>query len=363
MDCLHQFYRPIIICLLLKSSHTDILLDGIVPQERNIYGSARKYTFSYIEKFLSKQMKYFVNSNNIHFAMMNAADYFSKISNRIFKPLIRTEYGEVIIKWPLGQIQISYYNISEIISPQYMFIFHPVFVLNFTVQSMYMLDDCKRLDCKSGLTFYETVKPCCENRYRFSGYMPCFSFYSLTREVDIRIYINPYTFILKSSFSIIDYHVIHNLPIPREKENTIILMLHLNYYNEILKIYFIQVAKLSQILINFTSVKSHNYLLYDCPNFVDSCKRNFTKRIISSTFQCILQVLTKYLSQSKSNLSFAYKAVRTHTEMYINTDKSTMIKINIPNRNCLKICAFSTLIAKMDKMLMLLLLMLYHQQD
>ena len=350
---LHQFYIPIVICLVLKSSHTDILLEGIVPEERNIYEAASKNTFSYIKKFLFEHIKHSVftiNSNNIPFTMMNAADHFSKISNRIFNPLIRTEYHElirtkyyeeVIVKWPVGQIQVSCYNISDIIYLTYRFIFHPVFVLKFNLQSMHMLDKCKKLNCKSYLFITEwkpDIKGADRNiiMYRFSGYMPSFSLYSQWRKVSLEINIFPYTFILKSSFSVIDHHVIHSLPIPRKKEKTLILMFHLNYYKENLKIYFIQVTKLSQVVINVISVKSHNYLLYDCPNFVVRCKRNFTKRIILSTFQCIMQVLTKYLSQSKNNLSFAYKAARAHTEMHINTDKSTNIKINIPNRNCLK---------------------------
>ena len=105
------------------------------------------------------------------------------------------------------------------------------------------------------------------------------------------IQIYPHPFILKSTFSVLDRDVIQNLnlslPYLRYKMSDLILMFN-NYYKEILKIYFIKVTKLSKIMIDSTPIERHKYLVYDCPNFVTSCKRNFTKRndIIHISMYC-----------------------------------------------------------------------------
>ena len=121
-------------------------------------------------------------------------------------------------------------------------------------------------------------------------------------------------FILKSTFSVLDHHVIQNLIVDRQKENMLLLMFKIPYFKDILKVYFIQVRKISQIMIDFMPFESHNYLVYDCPNFVARYKRNFVKRMRSSTFQCIVQVLMKYIPESNKNVTLAYKAVSTQGE-------------------------------------------------
>ena len=322
----------------MKSCETDIVLEGIVPQTRNLHKVANKNTFSYVKKSLFKQIKHFTfisYSNNI-FAMVNAAHHFLKISKMEIKPfLVKNIVDRQFVKWPSGKIHLSNYNSIYVLS--YLFHARPVFMLNYTVKSMYIINEVYSMRRKAKLKILDCMTKYCSNRYQFFGYIPSFSFYSPGRKVSIFIYSSSQdTFILKSTFSVLDRHVVQNLNIHEQRENMLKLMLNITYYQEILKVYFIQVKKIHQIMIDFMSIESNNYLVYDCPHFVARCKRNFVKKMRSSTFQCIIQILTNYFFQSDKNVSFTYKAVNTHSEWYISTNKSTNETINIPNRNCFK---------------------------
>ena len=318
----------------MKSCETDIVLEGIVPKTRNLYKAANKNTFSYVRKFLFKQIKhstFTIYSNNI-FAMVNAAHHFLKLSKMKIKPFRVKNLLEIqflkYVKWPSGKIHLSNDKIGFI--SIYLFYVHPVFVLNFTVISMYIINESNAYNYKTRLQILDCMTEQCGKspRYEFFGHMPSFSFYSAERVVDISTRSGLQdTFILKSTFSLLDHHVIQNLDIHEQRENMLKLMFSITYYKEILKVYFIQVKKIYQIMIYVKSIESHNHLVYDCPHFVAMCKRNFVRRMRSSTFQCIVQVLSG---------SFGYKAVKTHSEMYISTNKFTNETINIPNRNCFK---------------------------
>ena len=227
-------------------------------------------------KFIFRQLKhstFIVYSNNIIFNMVKAAQHFSKISIRN----LREKFDD--ITWPSGQLQISKYNYLD--QWKYYFNLHPVFVLNFTLQSMYISNDCKFINCKSYLKIEDHIGGNDSSKFsqhRFIGYIPSFSFYSASKEVDLHIYILPYIFILENTFSVLDHHVIKNTHINYKNQYFLghILTFRIKYSKEVLTIYFIKVKRLSQIMIEFRKVEGH-YLVYDCPNFVPQYKKKFYK--------------------------------------------------------------------------------------
>ena len=98
---LQIFYVAIMICFLMKYCETDIVLEGIISENKNLYKAANKATFSYVRKFLFKQIKNstFTNHlNNIYFTLVNVADHFCEISKIKIKKIIIIFLSEIPIE-------------------------------------------------------------------------------------------------------------------------------------------------------------------------------------------------------------------------------------------------------------------------
>ena len=242
--CLYILYVSIITCLLMKLSETDVILKSITPKYRKIQQVTNRNTFSFIRKFLFEQIKHStltIYPNDIHFSMVHVHQLSRKSKRKLLREFglrpvnytfLRTD--SLVINWVSGQTQISCYIVDDRIFLQHTFNIHPVFVINFTLQLLYSVDDCKRGDCKSTLSFKDHVGKYF-NLHKFCGYIPSFSFYSESKKVILEIDVFPYTFITKSTFSVLDHRVVNNLNIPSEKENILILMFFLKLFQEISK--------------------------------------------------------------------------------------------------------------------------------
>ena len=106
--------------------------------------------------------------------------------------------------------------------------------------------------------------------------------------------------------------------------------------------FFIEVKKISYVVLNFTHNLVSRYLSYDGPGFsVNLIAVNNSTIISSSTFQCIIQILM--YSDEVSNVgTFNYISKNFKKDIHINLNPQTYMLLQLPNIACFdNLCVFN----------------------
>ena len=161
--------------------------------------------------------------------------------------------------------------------------------LNFTFFIIYFSIGLQNCDF-AGLRIHRHGKK--NSLFTFGGHHPLFNFYPDFIKVSLRVktWMNM-LFTLNLSFTVIDHYIVYNIP----KVYVAGAMPNLIYktgHGSLVASFFIEVKKISYVVLNFTHNLVSNYVVYDGPGTsVNLIAVNNSTIISSSTFQCIIQIL------------------------------------------------------------------------
>ena len=147
-------------------------------------------------------------------------------------------------------------------------------------------------------------------------------------------------FVLNFSFTVIDHYIVYNIP----KDYIAGAMPNLIYktgHGSLVASFFIEVKKISYVVLNFTHNLVSNYVVYDGPGFsVNLIAASNSTIISSSTFQCIIQILM-YSDEVRYVGTFKYISKNFKKDIHIKLTPQTYMLLQLPNIACFdNLCVF-----------------------
>ena len=218
----------------------------------------------------------------------------------------------------------------------YIWIFstHKSLALNITVENIQFATDY--LQCNWGrltiLSFKSLGIP-----FTFCGHQTSFNIYPSYSDVNIVIYSYMYSiFIFSASHTIITKSQIVGISTSNLKSSWIYFVKK----GTVLYTFHIKVRKIHNIVVQSTETLFYRYDIYDGPGFLSTNLRNSRDIYETSTFQCVVQMLTKPLQLTVDGY-FNYTSKRiniSHIFKISSNDNSTIM--NLPMNTCFRqLCA------------------------
>ena len=173
--------------------------------------------------------------------------------------------------------------------------------------------------------------------FTFCGHHSLFNLYPYFKKVFMRFktWMN-LLYVLNFSYSVIDPYIVHNIP----KLNFSGILSNLIYktgHGTLIASFFIQVKKITYIVCHFTQTLVSNYVVYDGPGFsansIAVSNTEISQIVSSSTFQCIIQLIT-YSSTLQHVDTFMYTSKVLDKDIDVNLTSQTSMLLQLPNIAC-----------------------------
>ena len=173
--------------------------------------------------------------------------------------------------------------------------------------------------------------------YTFCGHHSPFNFYPNFRKVVMKVETwMKIPFALNYFFTVMDQYIVYNTP----KVQFVGVLPDLIYkvnHDTIFTTYFIQVKKISNIVFSSVHNLTSTYVIYDGPGFLAHSiivNNNIKKKISTSTFQCILQILMSSILINSSG-KFQYISQYLNNNIVVDLNHPTYMNVQLPNTICL----------------------------
>ena len=183
----------------------------------------------------------------------------------------------------------------------------------------------------------------------FSGYHSTFNFYPELYKclIDI-IYKGNELFKIDLTFQVIDQDIVDNtMNSYKYSHNTILIYRIHSNLKAFMEIFFLQVRKISQLLLKFPKYLSQNFLVFDGPGFLSRTLHitDVSRQMIkASSFQCIVQLLTKNIGHEEThNFEYTSKVLSLCKVIHLYSAKDHSHQL--PFTQCYKSPIFIEIIA------------------
>ena len=164
----------------------------------------------------------------------------------------------------------------------------------------------------------------------FQGHNSTFNFYPelYNMKIDI-VWYNIRDHMINVSFQIMDQNIIDNFINTSRYAFNINLMYRIQSKSkELLEVFYVQVRKTNQILFNFHEHLLQKYVVFDGPGFLSKRlhKSNVSGWMLkTSSFQCIVQVLSKYLEKWVRNyFNYTSEALKKYKHLNVHHMKNSV---------------------------------------
>ena len=274
-----------------------------------------QYRYTNIQQFKYEIVKW----SEVVLAMRYRRIKLSHPNNDAVRNNITATTGQLIID---SQSNCNYYLIYNI---------NVRLRLNITFFIIYFSIGLQKCDF-AALRIYRHGKK--NSLFTFCGHHPLFNFYPDFIKVLLRFktWMNM-LFTLNFSFTVIDHCIVYNIP----KDYIAGAMPNLIYktgHGSLVASFFIEVKKISYVVLNFTHNLVFNYVVYDGPGFsVNLIAVNNSTIISSSTFQCIIQILM-YSDEVRYVGTFNYISKNFKKDIHIKLTPQTYMLLQLPYIAC-----------------------------
>ena len=160
----------------------------------------------------------------------------------------------------------------------------------------------------------------------FCGHYPTFSYYPDFDQVIIGILwkTNDETFRIQNSFTVIDKHIISNinaynitwkditLGVNNGFDSRLIFLMQFPL-KAILKVFFLKIITTHKLVIHFHIFNPDRYVVFNGPGFSSEILKDKNNVVTTSSFQCIVQILSKSQQRRQSNVIFTYFSKKSRT--------------------------------------------------
>ena len=272
---------------------------------------------------------------DVYFLQMKGSGYFILYAIEIFQ---NTPYFGEVIKVSGGVTLHANENIMDIyerygqifLTYTWTFRTYPSIALNITIENIQFASDYLECHWARLVILSESLN----NRFTYCGHHTKFNIYPGYSNVNITI--DSYR---HSLFAFSASHTIFNksriVTIKTYNFNFTISCLYLTKSNSIFwYIFHITVRKVHNIVLRFPKTSSLNYDLYDGPGLLSKNLKNSGHIYETSTFQCVLQILTKdKLETEDEPFRYTSKLVNFSRSLKISSNESSST-MNLPTSLC-----------------------------
>ena len=179
----------------------------------------------------------------------------------------------------------------------------------------------------------------------FCGHYPTFSYYPDYDQVILGILwkTNDETFRIQNSFTVIDKHIISNINAYNITWKDITLGSNNGFdsrliflmqfpFKAILKVFFLKIMTTHKLVIHFHIFKPDRYVVFNGPGFSSEILKDKNNVVTTSSFQCIVQILSKGQQKGQSNVIFTYFPTKVEHVTILKLDYLDTIKYCLPYR-------------------------------
>ena len=245
--------------------------------------------------------------------------YTSKVSKASGRITLQMN-GSIMDKYTSG--------FQSFINYTWIFHTHKSLVLNITVENVQFASDY--LECHWGRLKIYSFKSL-GIPFTFCGHQTNFNVYPGCRDVNIVIHSYMYSiFMFSATHTIIPKSQIVGINTSNFKNSWIYFVKN----NTVLYTFYIKVRKIHNIVVQFTETLFYRYDLFDGPGFLSINLRNSGHVYETSTFQCVVQILTKLLQLTVDGyFNDTSKEINISQIFKISSNDSSVI-MNLPTNTC-----------------------------